>query len=77
MESGILKLIRTAYRFIFHLLYHEFAFLYDSVAAIVSLGLWGEWVSTIIPFLDEKPILEIGFGTGILQKKIDIPLSLN
>jgi len=51
----------------FHLLYHTFAWSYNLVAALVSLGMWNQWIAAVIPYLDQEPILEIGFGTGTLQ----------
>ncbi len=58
------------FRSFFYLLYHQFAWTYDLVAALVSLGRWRSWVSSVLPLLDGR-VLEIGFGPGHLQ------LSLN
>ncbi len=55
-------------RFFFKLLYHQFAFAYDLVAAIVSVGRWKDWVSSILPYLSGTRILELGFGPGHLQR---------
>ncbi len=55
-------------RIFFRLLYHPFAQAYDWVAATVSLGKWIGWVRTALPYLNEQPILELGFGPGHLQK---------
>jgi ubiquinone/menaquinone biosynthesis C-methylase UbiE len=49
------------------LLYNQFAWTYDWVAWVVSLGLWKDWILTVIPFLQGDPILEVGHGTGHLQ----------
>ncbi len=46
-------------RFFFRLLYHEFAFTYDLVAAVVSFNRWKDWVMSVLPFLAGKRILEI------------------
>ena len=51
----------------FKLLYHQFAFTYDWVASIVSLGAWQSWVQSVSPYLDGPKTLEIGFGPGHLQ----------
>ena len=51
----------------FHLLYHQFAWTYDWVAAIVSLGRWKDWISATLPYLDGPLVLEIGHGPGHLQ----------
>lgn len=55
-------------RFFFKLLYHQFAFTYDLVAATVSLGRWKDWVSSILPLIEGRRVLEIGFGPGHLQR---------
>ena len=54
---------------IFYLLYHQFAWTYDFVAAVVSLGHWQDWVRSALPYLDGR-VLEIGFGPGHLQKAL-------
>lgn len=51
----------------FHLLYNQFAWTYDFVADIVSLGRWKSWVLSLIPYLENSEILELGHGTGHLQ----------
>ncbi len=51
----------------FHLLYNQFAWTYDTVAALVSLGRWQDWVHSALPYLQGGRILEIGFGPGHLQ----------
>jgi ubiquinone/menaquinone biosynthesis C-methylase UbiE len=53
-------------RFFFRLLYHQFAWIYDLVAAVVSLGRWKSWVLSVLPWLDGR-VLEIGYGPGHLQ----------
>ncbi len=55
-------------RFFFKLLYHQFAFAYDFVAATVSLGQWKNWVSSVLPFIVGTRVLEIGHGPGHLQR---------
>lgn len=55
-------------RFGFRLLYNEFAFTYDTVSWIVSLGQWRCWIDTALPHLgSQSPILELAHGTGNLQ----------
>jgi len=56
-------------RWFFQLLYHQFSFAYDWVAAWVSGGKWKEWVYESGKFFNDEPILEIGFGPGHLQKE--------
>lgn len=60
--------MKTILRFFFKLLYHQFAFAYDLVAATVSLGRWKDWVMSIFPYIEGTRILEIGFGPGHLQR---------
>ena len=62
--------MRTLLRFFFHLLYHQFAFTYDLVAATVSLGRWNDWVLSVVPFLEGSRVLEIGHGPGHLQRSL-------
>lgn len=54
----------------FSLLYHQFAWAYDLVAWIVSLGLWNQWVACALPHLPGSTILEIGHGPGHLQLEL-------
>jgi ubiquinone/menaquinone biosynthesis C-methylase UbiE len=54
-------------RLFFRLLYHEFAWSYDLVAWLVSLGRWKRWVFTSLPYLTGPSILELGHGPGHLQ----------
>lgn len=51
----------------FYLLYNQLAWTYDLVAWLVSFGQWGAWRRTAILFLQEGPILELGYGTGGLM----------
>jgi ubiquinone/menaquinone biosynthesis C-methylase UbiE len=60
------KLINSLLALFFQLLYNQFAWTYNIVAQSVSLGMWYQWVNTALPYLDQEPILELGFGTGEL-----------
>ena len=55
-------------RFFFHHFYHSFAWTYDLVAAVVSIGRWNDWTRTITPFVQGTKILEVGPGPGHLQR---------
>ncbi len=55
-------LLRSA----FYLFYHQLAWTYDFVAAVVSLGRWQGWVRSSLPYLSGR-VLEIGYGPGHLQ----------
>lgn len=57
-------------RFFFHQLYHTFAWGYDLVAAIVSGGRWKKWITSVIPSIQGKTVLELGIGTGTLQQAL-------
>jgi ubiquinone/menaquinone biosynthesis C-methylase UbiE len=57
-------------RHLFHLLYNQFAWTYDWVAAVVSRGRWNDWVLTVLPYLEGPLILETGPGTGHLQRAL-------
>jgi len=64
------KILRSSLRLFFNLLYHQFAWAYDSVARVVSTGLWGEWVNTATNYLGGPRILELGYGPGHLQSHL-------
>lgn len=55
-------------RFFFHHFYHAFAWTYDFVAAVVSIGRWKDWIQTVVPFIEGARVLEIGHGPGYLQR---------
>ena len=60
---------QALYRFLawfFQRLYHQFAWSYDIVAAVVSLGRWNSWIRAIVPYITGERILELGPGTGVL-----------
>jgi ubiquinone/menaquinone biosynthesis C-methylase UbiE len=60
--------MKNLLRLFFKLLYHQFAFAYDFVAATVSFGRWNDWVLEVIPFIEGTRVLEIGHGPGHLQR---------
>lgn len=58
-------------RFGFYLLYNPFAFTYDLVANVVSLGRWWAWQRAALDFLPATgDILEVGHGTGHLLETL-------
>ena len=61
------RILIVLLRLFFKLLYHQFAWTYDWVASVVSLGSWQTWVTSVLPYLDSPRILEIGFGPGHMQ----------
>jgi len=61
-----MRLLPSLLRHLFRLLYHQFAWSYDLVAAAVSLGRWQKWVDCARPYLEGR-VLEIGSGPGHLQ----------
>lgn len=81
MASESSHLINTFLRLFFRLLYHEFAWAYDAVAAAVSVGSWQAWGRTALNFIDGGRVLELGFGPGHLQVELShkgwIPFGLD
>jgi ubiquinone/menaquinone biosynthesis C-methylase UbiE len=61
------RILVTFLRSFFKLLYHQLAWSYNGVAAIVSLGSWQTWILSTLPYLPGPRVLEIGFGRGNLQ----------
>ncbi|MEN8243251.1 MAG: class I SAM-dependent methyltransferase, partial [Chloroflexota bacterium] len=51
----------------YKLLYTQLAWSYNLVASLVSVGQWNEWVESVLPFLGNGKILELGHGPGHLQ----------
>lgn len=54
----------------YRLLYHRMAWTYDAVAWFVSVGLWTEWVRSVLPYLEGARVLELGHGPGHLQMEL-------
>lgn len=63
----IKRVLFSILRIFFRLLYHQFAWTYDWVAYLVSLGNWQSWILTTLPYLVGHRTLELGFGPGQLQ----------
>lgn len=53
-------------RLFFRLLYNEFAWSYDLVAGLVSLGQWKAWGRTTLSYVHGERVLELGHGPGHL-----------
>jgi ubiquinone/menaquinone biosynthesis C-methylase UbiE len=68
VRNSLRRLLQFPLRIFFALLYHQMAWTYDWVAAIVSLGQWQKWVRTTLKYLNGPRILELGHGPGHLQK---------
>ncbi|MBE7535261.1 MAG: methyltransferase domain-containing protein [Anaerolineales bacterium] len=60
--------VKAFLKHFFYALYHQFAFLYDFVAAAVSFNRWKDWTREILPLIEGTRILELGFGPGHLQR---------
>jgi ubiquinone/menaquinone biosynthesis C-methylase UbiE len=59
-------LYRSLIKWAFDRFYREFAWTYDTVAWLVSRGLWREWTLAALPYLNGR-VLELGCGTGYVQ----------
>lgn len=66
MRGDERHLWRASVDLFFHLLYDEFAWAYDLVAWLASLGQWWTWGRTALPHLKGERVLELGSGTGHL-----------
>ena len=67
-KPGILARVFTWFLpWFFNQLYHQFSWIYDLVACLVSLGQWQTWVKSVIPFIRSSLVLELGHGPGHLQ----------
>jgi ubiquinone/menaquinone biosynthesis C-methylase UbiE len=64
------RIIATPLKLFFKFLYTQLAWAYDWIAALVSGGKWNEWVLTIVPYLQGRTILELGFGPGHLLSEL-------
>jgi len=70
MNARPIRILAPLLRIFFNLLYHQFSWTYDFVSTIVSVGMWTNWIFTIIPHLSGQKILELGHGTGHLQNAL-------
>jgi ubiquinone/menaquinone biosynthesis C-methylase UbiE len=70
------RLPRWFLRLSFHLLYNQLAWTYDAVAWLVSFGQWPAWRRAVSLFVQEGPVLELGFGTGgLMADMTDWPIA--
>jgi ubiquinone/menaquinone biosynthesis C-methylase UbiE len=69
LTKFIIKIWWGLVRFGFRLLYNEFAWTYDLVSWVVSLGHWRRWQRASLPHLQAADglILELAHGTANLQ----------
>jgi ubiquinone/menaquinone biosynthesis C-methylase UbiE len=80
MAAAWSRLMHFILKIFYKLLYHQMAWTYDWVAWLVSVGLWQEWVHSVLPYIEGNRLLEIGHGPGHLQetllKKKKVPESI-
>ena len=65
-----MRLLAAFLRIFFALLYHQFAWSYDLVADLVSLGRWKTWIKATMPYIRGERVLELGHGPGHLQGRL-------
>jgi ubiquinone/menaquinone biosynthesis C-methylase UbiE len=65
-----MRLLAAFLRTFFYLLYHQFAWSYDLVANLVSLGRWKKWIVRTLPYIHGGRLLELGHGPGHLQPRL-------
>src|SRR5512133_1867075 len=53
----------------FDLLYHNFSWIYDFAAWLVSAGKWNDWIRAAGWLVQEGPLLDVGCGKGILLEQ--------
>jgi ubiquinone/menaquinone biosynthesis C-methylase UbiE len=65
-QNMLTRLVRICLQY----LYHGLARMYDTVALLVSLGHWYDWVGCVVPFAKGPLVLELGHGTGRLLQAL-------
>ncbi len=70
LKCKSMRILSGFLRIFFRLLYHNFAWTYDFVAAVVSLGQWRSWILVPVPYLIGPHVLELGHGPGHLQARL-------
>ncbi|RPI87773.1 MAG: class I SAM-dependent methyltransferase [Chloroflexi bacterium] len=63
----LVRWLKKFMRLFFRLLYNEFAWTYDVISGIVSVGRWNTWIRTVLPYIGGRRVLELGHGPGHLQ----------
>ncbi len=58
------------YRWATNLLYTRFAWAYDAISWLVSLGRWATWRSMVLDHIVGRRVLDIGSGTGELLSEM-------
>jgi ubiquinone/menaquinone biosynthesis C-methylase UbiE len=69
-EKPLTRLAAWGLETFFYLLYNHFAWTYDWVSSLLSLGRWQTWIESVLPYLTDDHILELGHGPGHLLSKL-------
>jgi ubiquinone/menaquinone biosynthesis C-methylase UbiE len=72
MLDSVRRLILRIILWGFNLLYHQFAWMYDFAAWLVSAGRWDDWIRSTIDLIAEGPLLDIGCGQGVLLEQANL-----
>lgn len=69
VNKSLNRLVAWGLGTFFYLLYNHFAWTYDWVSSLVSLGKWQTWIECLLPYLKGDHFLELGHGPGHLLRK--------
>jgi len=70
--EGSMTWVGRLYIWATYRLYNEFAWAYDFVSWLVSLGRWSGWRLSTLDQITGQRVLEVGFGTGELLSEMAV-----